>query len=126
MTSGFYAFLLVQLLIGAIVGKSVPMKFLGIGWAIAVLLGMAAIVELIVVSAQNLDQKDISIAPHTVSVLLFGFVVWSISILFTCIGYWLGVFVSRRAGLGGAQFGIRTLLAFVAIYAVVAAMGRMM
>jgi hypothetical protein len=87
---------------------------------------MVGIVELIVVSAQKLNRDDGNIVAHVVSVLVFGFVLWGISLFCVYVGYWLAFWVSGRLGIGGWQFGIPTLLAFVAIYAVVAAIGRTM
>jgi hypothetical protein len=129
MSSGYYWFWLAEFCIGALVGvcavKQTPMR----GLAISLLLGWAGVVELIVVSIpkNRIDISLVSLVGHVVGVMGFGFLLWVFSLLFACVGYWLAFWISRRLGVGGGwQFSIPALFALVAIYAAVAAIGRMM
>jgi hypothetical protein len=126
MLSGYYLLLLMQLCIGALVGMSASKQFPGRGLAIAILLGMAGIIEFEVIDALLLGRTETNFFARIAARLVFDSVLWSVAILFVCVGYGLGFWASGRLGVGGWQFGIPTLLAFVAIYAVVAAIARTM
>jgi len=127
MPNGYYWFWLLELCIGVLVGMSAAKEAPGRGVAITLLLGAAGVVELFVVTILRSDRGDIrNIVAQTISVMVFGFVLWGIALFFACAGYCSAFWVSGRLGVGGGQFSIGNLLALAALYAGIAAIGRML
>ena len=128
MSNGYYLFWLAELFIGVLVGMCVAKhpSSLRTGLALTLVLGTVAIVELIVVNELKHNLRQGNFVGYVVDGLGFLFPFWSFCLLFAFVGYWLASWASGQLGIGGWQFGIPTLLALVAIYAIVAAIGRMM
>jgi hypothetical protein len=135
MSNWYYLFWFVEMCIGAVIGTAArkvgPQSRAGI--AVTLLLGALAIVELLTVIELRHNVRHGNIVGYVFAWLVLLLPFWMFCLLFAVVGYWLAFWASRRLGIGGRQlgtagwqFGLSTLLAFVAVYAVVAAIGRMM
>jgi|GEM_PF-4360791 len=125
MSSGLFLFCLIEFGIGALAGMSASRQSPARGCAIAILLAMGGIIELIAINIQKMDRHEMNFFWGIISALVLGSVVWGIALLSACTGYWLAYWASGRRSARRWQLGIPTLLVLFAFYAVVAAIGRM-
>jgi hypothetical protein len=139
MLHWYQFFCFTEFLIGMLGGASAVKH--GLSWqrglARAFLIGATAIVELCAVNVLSIAQKDdrqgFSFLGMLSSTLFFGFNVWCISLLCLFVGYLLSSklvtlycahsSIDDRPHVNRNRFGIRTMLALVAAYAAVAAIG---
>ncbi len=135
--SGYqYLFCCSEFCIGALVGASAVKgaSSLRTGLAVTLLLGTGAIVELIVIDELRHNRRPGSIVAYVIGSLGFFLVpLWARCLLFACVGYLMafwaaGVNYRLRSENGiqrvrRAQFSISTILALIALYGVVAAIG---
>ncbi len=128
MSKLYFLFWFLQLCIGGVVGVSTSKQpsSLRPGLAMTLLFGTLAIVELLVVNELRHNLRSGNIVADVLGGLGFAFPFWTFCLLFACLGYWSAFWISFRLQVDGGHFGKMAFLSFVAIYAVVAAIGRTM
>jgi hypothetical protein len=124
----FYPFFAVQFCIGATAGISArkDRESAFLWFMLALLLGFAAVVELVIVGElRRIGEGDADIAKRVLSVvsffILFWFF-WVVCLFFNSVGYWATFFVSWRLDYGRGQLSLGALLLIVTLFALVAAM----
>jgi uncharacterized membrane protein YeaQ/YmgE (transglycosylase-associated protein family) len=123
MSSLWYVFWLLQFCIGVLVGLYAPKHSPGRGLIIAIVLGLAGIVEFVIVSTLMMNRSDINFVAQVLSVMFFGLVLWGISLFCVFAGYSLAFWISKRLVAGADRFGVLVLFSLGTIYAFIAALG---